>query len=488
MAEFTAKDVQALRQATGAGMMDAKKALTENDGDMEAAAQWLREKGLAKVGQARATARTPRASVSAVGRRPGRRHRRAQVRDRLLGQVRRLHLARAGPRRRSWSPRATDAVAELADEHRRPEDHPEGEHRGRPRRPLRGRRRQRPRHLPPPARTAAASTPCSSSSTAARTELAHDIAVHIAFAKPPYLHRDEVPADDVERGAPGAARASPRPRASPSRRGPRSSRVASTRWYKEQVLLEQALRPGRQADHHPAPRRRDHRPLRPGRTSAARWPSPPPAGRGSCSSCPARRSPATPATASTAASSRGIAREIVEVRADLGVDDRRRGRRRQHLAGHDRRRRRHGPRPGRLHGHARHGDQRPRPPGHPRAARSAHPGAVGHPHGPGRRALHPAAGDPAPREGPGRHLRRRHRQPVLHHRHHRRAAGGRDRGRGAAARAPTRASTASTPTTPAPTPRPPSSTRSPTSTCSTGACGRWTPPPSRSAWTTTCRS
>ena len=44
---FTAKDVQALRQATGAGMMDAKKALEENGGDAEAAKQWLREKGLA---------------------------------------------------------------------------------------------------------------------------------------------------------------------------------------------------------------------------------------------------------------------------------------------------------------------------------------------------------------------------------------------------------------------------------------------------------
>jgi elongation factor Ts len=44
---FTAKDVQNLRQATGAGMMDAKKALEENDGDFEAASQWLREKGLA---------------------------------------------------------------------------------------------------------------------------------------------------------------------------------------------------------------------------------------------------------------------------------------------------------------------------------------------------------------------------------------------------------------------------------------------------------
>jgi len=44
---FTAKDVQSLRQATGAGMMDCKKALEANAGDMEAAKQWLREKGLA---------------------------------------------------------------------------------------------------------------------------------------------------------------------------------------------------------------------------------------------------------------------------------------------------------------------------------------------------------------------------------------------------------------------------------------------------------
>ncbi|WP_116998829.1 translation elongation factor Ts [Desertimonas flava] len=44
---FTAKDVQALRQATGAGMMDSKKALEANNGDIEAATQWLREQGLA---------------------------------------------------------------------------------------------------------------------------------------------------------------------------------------------------------------------------------------------------------------------------------------------------------------------------------------------------------------------------------------------------------------------------------------------------------
>ena len=44
---FTAKDVQALREKTGCGMMDCKKALTECDGNMDAAIDYLREKGLA---------------------------------------------------------------------------------------------------------------------------------------------------------------------------------------------------------------------------------------------------------------------------------------------------------------------------------------------------------------------------------------------------------------------------------------------------------
>src|SRR5271169_4190619 len=47
MADFTAKDVQALRRATGAGMLDCKRALEETGGDMEKAKQWLREQGLA---------------------------------------------------------------------------------------------------------------------------------------------------------------------------------------------------------------------------------------------------------------------------------------------------------------------------------------------------------------------------------------------------------------------------------------------------------
>lgn len=46
---ITASDVKSLRESTGAGMMDCKKALTESGGDMEKAVVWLRERGIAKA-------------------------------------------------------------------------------------------------------------------------------------------------------------------------------------------------------------------------------------------------------------------------------------------------------------------------------------------------------------------------------------------------------------------------------------------------------
>ena len=49
MAEITASLVKELRERTGAGMMECKKALTENSGDIEASADWLRKTGLAKA-------------------------------------------------------------------------------------------------------------------------------------------------------------------------------------------------------------------------------------------------------------------------------------------------------------------------------------------------------------------------------------------------------------------------------------------------------
>lgn len=47
MADITASDIQALRKATGAGILDARRALQETDGDFEKAKRWLREQGLA---------------------------------------------------------------------------------------------------------------------------------------------------------------------------------------------------------------------------------------------------------------------------------------------------------------------------------------------------------------------------------------------------------------------------------------------------------
>ena len=61
---ITASMVKELRDSTGAGMMDAKKALTENDGDMEAAVDWLRTKGLAKA--AKKSGRTAAEGLVAV--------------------------------------------------------------------------------------------------------------------------------------------------------------------------------------------------------------------------------------------------------------------------------------------------------------------------------------------------------------------------------------------------------------------------------------
>ncbi|MBQ4823184.1 MULTISPECIES: translation elongation factor Ts [unclassified Leisingera] len=61
---ITAAMVKELRESTGAGMMDAKKALVENNGDMEAAVDWLRTKGLAKA--AKKSGRTAAEGLVAV--------------------------------------------------------------------------------------------------------------------------------------------------------------------------------------------------------------------------------------------------------------------------------------------------------------------------------------------------------------------------------------------------------------------------------------
>jgi len=66
MAEISAKDVKALRERTGAGMMDCKKVLTEAEGDLDRAIELLRERGLAKAAKREGRATTEGAVAIAL--------------------------------------------------------------------------------------------------------------------------------------------------------------------------------------------------------------------------------------------------------------------------------------------------------------------------------------------------------------------------------------------------------------------------------------
>ena len=192
---FTAKDVQALRQATGAGMMDAKKALEANDGDMEAAKQWLREKGLAASAK-----RDDRENTQGVV---------SLFVDGNVGAIVKLKCetdfvagsdqfkAEADELARLVAAKGEAAVAErtaiLEDLKITLKEKIE---------------------LGDVVRIEAAAGNVLDSyvhiqggrgvncvlveMSGASAELAHDVAVHIAFARPKYLTRDEVPADVVE--------------------------------------------------------------------------------------------------------------------------------------------------------------------------------------------------------------------------------------------------------------------------------------------------
>src|SRR5437870_5462431 len=63
---ISADQVKALRDATGAGMMDSKRALEATNGDLEKAKDWLRQKGMAKAGTK--SARTARSEERRVGK------------------------------------------------------------------------------------------------------------------------------------------------------------------------------------------------------------------------------------------------------------------------------------------------------------------------------------------------------------------------------------------------------------------------------------
>lgn len=235
MAEFTAKDVQKLRQATGAGMMDAKRALTENGGDMEAAAQWLREKGMAKVAKL-AERENSQGSVAAVV-------------DGNVGAIVELKCETDFSAKSddftsltqdladAVAARGVEATAELAEaldalriSKRENIDLGQvirfeaGE----------GSVLDSYLHIQEGRGVNAVLVELAGGDR----ELAHQIAVHVAFAKPPYLTRDEVPADEVEReraNLEGITRAEGKP----EQAVPKIVEGRLNAWFKDQVLLEQ---------------------------------------------------------------------------------------------------------------------------------------------------------------------------------------------------------------------------------------------------------
>jgi elongation factor Ts len=235
MAEFTAKDVQSLRQATGAGMMDAKKALTETGGDFEAAAKYLREKGLAKSVD-RSDRENTQGAV-AIATAPGT----AAIvelkcetdfvakSDQFTAIVQQLADAVAAD-----GAGGVDAFKDAIDDLKITlkenidigevvrVDIAEGQivdtylH------------KQEGRGVNAVIIVLDGGDP----------ELAHDIAVHAAFTKPGYLTRDEVPADEVERER-DTLEGITRAEGKPEQAVPKIVEGRLNAWYKDRVLMEQ---------------------------------------------------------------------------------------------------------------------------------------------------------------------------------------------------------------------------------------------------------
>lgn len=237
MAEFTAKDVQALRQATGAGMMDAKRAMTENDGDAEAAGQWLREKGLAKVAKL-ADRENTQGSVSAVV-------------DGNVGAIVELKCET------DFSAKSSDfveLVQDLADVVAAKGEDAVSDRNG----DLEALKLSKKENidLGKVVRFEAADGNILDSYlhlqdgrgvnavlvelSGGDRELAHDIAVHVAFAKPPYLTRDQVDPDSVEKERQALTEIT-KAEGKPEAALPKIVEGRLNAWFKDQVLLEQGF-------------------------------------------------------------------------------------------------------------------------------------------------------------------------------------------------------------------------------------------------------
>jgi elongation factor Ts len=238
MAEFSAKDVKALRDATGAGMMDAKKALTATEGDYQAAVAWLRERGLGKAAE-RADRENDEGAVSVA------------VADGTAALVE----LKAESDFVAKSPQFVDAAERLARAVAAEGEGAVADHKG----AIDDLRLSLKENIEvgKVVRFAAAADHVLDTYlhiqngrgvngvivelSGGTIELAHDIAVHIAFGKPAYLRREDVSADEVaaERSA---LEAQTRNEGKPEQALPKIVEGKLNGWYKRVpggVLLEQ---------------------------------------------------------------------------------------------------------------------------------------------------------------------------------------------------------------------------------------------------------
>ncbi len=236
MADFTAKDVQTLRQATGAGMMDCKRALVENDGDFESARKWLREQGLTKAGDRAGRTNTQGAvAVSTTGNVAAIAELKSETdfvakSDQFTSLVQEIAtlVAVKGDDAGAEKADAIDDLRVVLKENialgqvvrlEAADGHVVDTYV----------HRQDGRGVNAVAVELDGGTP----------ELAHEIAVHVAFTRPSYLRRDDVPEAEMaeeRQTLENITRAEGRPEAA-------MEKIVSGRlngWLKERVLLEQA--------------------------------------------------------------------------------------------------------------------------------------------------------------------------------------------------------------------------------------------------------
>jgi elongation factor Ts len=235
MPAITAKDVQRLRQATGVGMLDAKRALEATDGDFDRAVTWLREQGLA--GAAKRADREAAEGAVAVGR---------------SGDVVSIVQLRCETDFVAKSAEFVNLVGELADlvaskgeaavdERASDVDRlkttlKENISVGRVVRIEGGGPVVVDSYLHVQAgRGVNAVVVALRGGTA---QLAHDVAAHIAFARPAYVRRDEVPEAEVAAERETVERIA-RNEGKPEAALPKIVEGRMGGWFKERVLLDQ---------------------------------------------------------------------------------------------------------------------------------------------------------------------------------------------------------------------------------------------------------